>query len=172
MVSPTRVALTVLLAAYCGLFAACDGGSGPEGTGGQQSTGSGPSDGSTGGSSSGGESSGGAPSSGGSGGESTSGGGSSTGGQAGGGAGGEPAGTGGFPNPFEGYPEWVQGCAASRALAQCPSCLTAECIVCTYGTDDEIEETESSCTETAQAYASYCDCASCENSVGGACRYP
>lgn len=89
------------------------------------------------------------------------------------GAGGSPSSsTGGFPDPFEGYPDWVQGCLASRHLAQCPSCLTPECIVCTYGTDAEIAETESTCTETPDAYAFYCDCVGCDNSAGGVCRYP
>ena len=89
------------------------------------------------------------------------------------GAGGAPAGgSGGFPDPFEGYPDWVQGCLASRHLAACPSCLTPECIVCTYGSDAEIAETESNCTETPDTYAHYCDCVSCDNSVDGVCRYP
>ena len=91
----------------------------------------------------------------------------------GGGAGGAATGsTGGFPDPFEGYPDWVQRCVQSRHLAQCPSCFTPECIVCTYGTDAEIADTESSCSETPATYAQYCDCAGCDNSADGVCRYP
>lgn len=49
--------------------------------------------------------------------------------------------------------------------------MEPECIVCTYGTDEEIAESEAECTESDSAYAAYCDCASCEN-TSGTCRFP
>jgi hypothetical protein len=153
----------VLILSLVGCVALASGcGEKSPGTSGQSGIGSAPSGGSaTGGSATGGSATGGSA---------TGGSGGTTGGVSG--VGGVPEGTGGFPDPYEGYPDWVRGCAASRNLAQCPSCLTPECIVCTYGTDEEIEDTESRCTESAQAYADYCDCAACANSVGGACRFP
>lgn len=167
MTSLARASTAILLATVFVCASACgESSDGDAATGGQPSTGSGPSDGNSGGASSGGTPSGG---SGGaeSGGQSS--GGASTGGDSG--AGGAAPGTGGTANPFEGYPDWVPACAVQRGIAQCPSCMEPECIVCTYGTDEEIAESEAECTESDSAYAAYCDCASCEN-TSGTCRFP
>lgn len=81
-------------------------------------------------------------------------------------------GAGGATDPYEGYPDWVSACVFNRYIAPCPSCLDPQCVVCTYGTDEEIEQTGAVCSATAQTYALYCDCTSCATSAGGACRYP
>jgi hypothetical protein len=120
-----------------------------------------------GGSASGGVSSGGA-------GGSAAGGGASGGAASGGGLGGggaPPNGTGGTANPFDGYPGWVKGCFNSRADL-CTSCLSPECIVCAFGTDQDIEETGVSCDEPVSEYQRYCSCGfGCESGNGGICRY-
>jgi hypothetical protein len=175
MTLSTRLAASLLLVGYCSLIAACGEKNGVDAaSGGQPGTGAAPSDGDSGGTSSGGSTGGASTGGASSGGASTGGsGGVSTGGESSGGSGGEgPDGTGGAADPFEGYPDWVPACVAQRGIAQCPSCMDPECIVCTYGTDEEIADSEASCTATPDAYADYCDCAGCTNSMGGACRYP
>lgn len=146
------------LASGCGEKGGGDGSGGQPSTGGQASTGSGPSDGETGGNSSGGAATGGT--------------GGTTSGGAGGVGGAPPGGTGGVADPYEGYPDWVQDCASQRITKPCPSCLDPECIVCTYGTDEEIEDTEAVCSAPSTDYAAYCDCVGCANSMGGVCRFP
>ena len=187
-----RLIFPVLLACGSILGSGCDAGSADSGgntggaaVGGQPGSGASASGGALGGgggstggdagSLSGGSASGGV-SSGGAGG-SAAGGGASGGAASGGGLGGggaPPNGTGGTASPFDGYPSWVRGCYGDRAQ-QCTSCLSPECIVCIYGTDQDIEETGVSCDEPVSEYQRYCSCLSfsCTSNAGLAlpCKY-
>jgi len=147
-------------------------GSGASSSGGESDSGGRSSGGETGdpsgGSASGGVSSGGA-------GGSAAGGGASGGAASGGGLGGggaPPNGAGGTANPFDGYPGWVKSCYGGR-IQQCTSCLSPECIVCIFGTDQDIEGTGVSCDEPVSEYQRYCSCGfSCTSSgIARPCRY-
>jgi len=97
---------------------------------------------SSGGSSNGGSSSGG-----------SSNGGSSNGGSSSGGKGPGNAGAGGKAQ----WPTWVPQCTAIRG-SLCGNCATPECLVCIYGTDEELASTGVTCDKGEQQYKEYCTC--------------
>jgi len=139
-----------LLVVVCGLSLGdgCGGGpgeqddSGSGGSGNDSGSGSSLSGGQSGGSQSGGT--GGSASEGGA----TSDGAGGTGGAGTGGAGGAPA-----------WPDWVSDCVSFRAQL-CSLCAYPECVMCVYGTDEEIAETGVVCNDTEENYRMYCnDCA-------------
>jgi hypothetical protein len=57
------------------------------------------------------------------------------------------------------WPAWIEQCKPLRN-ALCGDCTTPECLVCIYGTDQEIESTGVSCDEDPRNYKDYCTCAS------------
>lgn len=91
-----------------------------------------------------------------------------SGGRSAGGAGGAANGGAGGPNGGQSagnasggadseWPKWVDECRALRNF-QCGDCTTPECLVCIYGTDEELQATGVSCDEDPRSYKRYCDC--------------
>lgn len=85
---------------------------------------------------------------------------------AGGGGGGEGVGTGagagsgGQASVGGGqtqWPDWVGQCLAIRA-ERCDGCFSQACLVCVYGTDQEIASTGVSCDEPLRNYKEACNC--------------
>lgn len=89
----------------------------------------------------------------------TAGSGGASGGSSTGGAGGE--GTGG--DPRSDWPDWVPSCVSMRGQL-CSLCAYPECVMCVYGTDEEIAETGVVCGDTEENYREYCRCG-----VGASC---
>ena len=54
-------------------------------------------------------------------------------------------------------PAWAGGCLVTR-LAGCSTCQDYECVMCVYGTDEEIAEAGIVCADTAENYRRYCSC--------------
>jgi hypothetical protein len=92
-------------------------------------------------------------------------GGSGTGGGGIGAAGGAPdSGAGGTAGPWDAWPDWVPACVGMRAQL-CSLCAYPECVMCVYGTDEEIEQTGVVCDDTEENYRLYCT--GCD--AGGSC---
>jgi len=80
------------------------------------------------------------------------------------GAGGSDGGTGGIGTGgaagAPAWPDWVSDCVFFRAQL-CSLCAYPECVMCVYGTDEEIAETGVVCNDTEEHYRMYCsDCGS------------
>jgi hypothetical protein len=88
----------------------------------------------------------------------TSGDGGTANGGAGAPSGGQASGNGGGGADSE-WPAWVEQCKPLRN-ALCGDCTTPECLVCIYGTDEELESTGVSCDEDPRNYKDYCTCVS------------
>jgi hypothetical protein len=95
-------------------------------------------------------------------------GGSATGGDPGADGGAPPAGSGGTSNPLAAYPDWVPACMQSRHLAPCPSCLDPDCIVCAWGTDEEVAAAGAEC-DSPENYDGACSCGSGCGTGAGLC---
>jgi hypothetical protein len=57
------------------------------------------------------------------------------------------------------WPEWVAQCRVLRN-ALCGDCTSPECLLCIYGTDEELQSTGVSCTADPRLYKEYCTCPS------------
>jgi len=55
------------------------------------------------------------------------------------------------------WPTWVGQCQQLRA-AKCGDCNTPDCVVCIYGTDEELASTGVTCDEPLRNYKEYCSC--------------
>jgi hypothetical protein len=89
-----------------------------------------------------------------------------SGGGTGGAAGAPDSGAGGSSDPFAGWPDWVPACVSMRAQL-CSLCAYPECVVCVYGTDEEIEQTGVVCDDTEENYRMYCSEEGCVSGVSG-----
>lgn len=71
-------------------------------------------------------------------------------------SGGHASGNGGGGAETE-WPAWVQSCKPLRN-AICGDCTSSECLVCIYGTDEELQSTGVSCDQDPRNYKDYCTC--------------